>query len=87
MGGDEFKAEGGGGVVKAGEFLALHFFLRFAEHLGVKGFPAFEEVPEDARQWDSLAPARSPFAASQAAQVCARAVIALGVAKRACQRR
>ena len=63
MGGDEFEAEGGGGVVEAGELLALHFFLRFPEHFRVEGFPIFEEVPEDARQVDSLAPARSALRA------------------------
>ncbi len=63
LGGDEFKTEGGGGVVEAGEFLALHFFLRLPKPFRVEDFPVFEEMPQDARQWDSLAPPRSALRA------------------------
>jgi hypothetical protein len=48
---DEFEAEGGGGVVEAGEFLALHFFLFFFEHIWIKWLAIFEEVPKDTRQF------------------------------------
>ena len=50
-------------MVESGEFLAAHPFFLLAEHFGVEGFPVFEEVPEDARQVDSLAPARSALRA------------------------
>lgn len=46
LGGDAFEAEGGGSVVEAAELLAFHFFLLFAEHLGVEDLPLFEQVPE-----------------------------------------
>ena len=69
---DEYEAEGGGGVMEAGELLALHFFFRLAEHLGVEGFPVFEEMPEDARQVDSLAPARSALRAFASGEFLSR---------------
>ncbi|MEI2726814.1 MAG: hypothetical protein V9H26_25905 [Verrucomicrobiota bacterium] len=34
---DEYEAEGGGGVVEAGQPFALHFFLLLAEDFRVEG--------------------------------------------------
>jgi len=51
LGWHQFEAEGGGGVVEAGELLALHSLLLLAEHFRVEGFPVFEQVTEDARQF------------------------------------
>ncbi len=47
---DEYEAEGGGGVVEAGELFALHFSLLLAEDFRVEGFAVLEQMPEDARQ-------------------------------------
>ena len=97
MSGDEFEAEGGGGVVQAGAPLALHFFLLLLEHFRVERFPMLEPVPQEARQVDSFAPAHAALRAfasdeflsrlSPAASVCVIAVIALGVPPRAFQPR
>jgi len=38
---DEFEAEGGGGIVEAREFLALHFFFLPLEHFRVERPPTF----------------------------------------------
>ena len=48
---DEFEAEGGGGVVQAGQLLALHSRRLLAKDVRVEGFPVFEQRPEDARQF------------------------------------
>ena len=69
--------------MQAVDFLVLQFFFGLCPHLRIVGFIVFEQVPEDARQVDSLAAARSPFGPSpsansfrgSSAQVCAIAPI------------
>src|ERR1017187_4281851 len=78
--GNEFEAEGGGGVVEAGEFFALHFFLFFFEHIWIKWLAIFEEVPEDTRQFvrhrrDGLGSSQACFpAAVEVAKVVLRLI-------------
>ena len=50
MGGDEGEAEGGGGVLEAGELLPFLPGLRLGEDFRVKRLPKLQQVPPDSRQ-------------------------------------
>ncbi len=63
MVGNEPIVEGGGQLVKSVELLALQFGLLYGEDLRVERLFELQEMPEDVRQVDSLAPARSALRA------------------------
>jgi hypothetical protein len=50
LGGNEGEAEGGGGVLEAGELLPFLPALRLDEDFRVERFPELQRVPPDARQ-------------------------------------
>lgn len=92
----QFVVEGSGHILEAGELLAFELCLRLREDLRVERHLKLQQVPPDADQLDSLAAARSALRAcslrshsfrGSAAQVCALAVIALGLPSRAFHRR
>ncbi len=72
MVGNDSAVEGRGHVFEALELLAAHFGFLPGEDFRVEGLLVFEPVPEDARQVDSLAPARSALRAFGSAEFLSR---------------